>query len=87
MRRHSWETRRKISQSMRLSGCGRPRKPVGPVVRSIWAGKTLEDIAFDQGVTQQAISSRIARWGLTRSEIDALRYASDADKSKFLASI
>lgn len=81
---HEIETRRKIGQAMRNP---RPRKSVYPVVSAIWDGRTLEDIAFEQGVSQQAISSRIARWGLTKGEIDAMRWASENDKAEFLESI
>ena len=81
---HEIETRRRIAEASRRA---RPRKPVADVVSAIWDGRTLEDIAFEQGVSQQAISSRIARWGLTKGEIDAMRWASENDKAQFLESI
>ena len=67
--RRDRETRLKIIGARVHNGAGRQRKPVASVIEAIWEGRTLEDIAFEQGVTQQAISSRLARRGLTHHEI------------------
>jgi hypothetical protein len=80
------DTRVAISMAM-IGNSNRMRKPARPVIEAIWEGRSMRSIAAEEGVSYQAISQRIQKWGYDYIEIFHMRGRPQAEKDAFIKEI
>lgn len=80
------DTRVAISMAM-IGNSNRMRKPARPIIEAIWEGRSMRSIAAEEGVSYQAISQRIKKWGYDYIEIFHMRGRPKAEKDAFIEEI